>query len=81
MMRAIIAFLFHLLIIPRCPYGEEVKDIHLMGLVPNEGPFPVWETAMVSVGLALDHIHNRSDLLAGYRLVLHVNDTGVSIDI
>ena len=62
-----------------CGGEEELKDLHLMGLFNIVGTtFISGDATLMAANMALEHINNRSDVLGGYRLVLHVNDTHVS---
>ena len=55
----------------------EDRELHLIGLFPVEGP-AFGQATLVAANLALDHINNRTDILPGYTLRLHPNDTAVS---
>ncbi|XP_014679855.1 PREDICTED: gamma-aminobutyric acid type B receptor subunit 1-like [Priapulus caudatus] len=60
---------------PKGPAPEGVVDLHIAGLFPMEGAWPGGQTLVPATELALSMINNRSDILPGYRLVIHwIND-------
>ena len=60
---------------PRVP---GLKDLHLIGLMPITGDiYPVGVAMAPMVPLAMADIGTRTNLLPGYRLIIHMADTQV----
>ena len=60
------------------PTGSE-QDIHLAGVIPLSGD--VWnagQAMVLAADMAIEDINSRGDILRGYNLTLHVEDSRVS---
>ena len=59
--------------------GEE-KELHLLGLFPFEGAWYGGQSLLTSVRMGLEEVNRRNDILPGYKLVLHYEDTKVRLN-
>ena len=58
--------------------GSGQEEVHLMALVPYSGEvWPAGEAILLAFNMALDHINARQDILPGYTLRLHWQDSQV----
>ena len=62
--------------LPLCP-AQTPKELHIMGFFDFSGGWPAGVGCYPAAVMALEDINGRSDILAGYRLVMHMNDTKV----
>lgn len=63
-----------------CAESEKRRDLHILGLYPLSGHrWPGGKAVWNGAKLAIRDVNARPDVLPGYRLVLHVKDTAVSI--
>lgn len=64
-----------------CGYseGRRDSDLHIGGIFPmeGEGGWQGGQACMPAAELALADVNNRSDLLSGFKLMLHSNDSKV----
>ena len=62
--------------------SDSVDDLHILGLFPMSGnKLPSGQSNLHAAKLAVQHINDRPDILPGYRLVLDVHDSAVSIPV
>lgn len=65
-----------------CGYseGRRDNDLHIGGIFPmeGEGGWQGGQACMPAAELALADVNNRTDLLSGFKLMLHSNDSKVS---
>ena len=60
--------------------SDQTKDLHLIVLLPLSGDvFPVGKAFVPALRWAVDTVHATEDVLPGYRLVMHVDDSVVSL--
>ncbi|XP_041350845.1 gamma-aminobutyric acid type B receptor subunit 1-like [Gigantopelta aegis] len=56
-------------------FCQSVTDLHILTLVPFDGEWGGGLSLLISSGIALDEINERSDILPGYRLKMTWNNT------
>lgn len=61
--------------------GERPDELHIGGIFPiaGKGGWQGGQACMPAARLALEDVNNREDLLPGYKLILHSNDSEVSV--
>ena len=65
----------------RSSHDSRLTDLHIGGLFPisGEGGWQGGQGCLPAAEMALNDVNDKADLLAGYRLVLHWNDSEVSL--
>lgn len=60
--------------------GGSLDDLHIGGIFPiaGKGGWQGGQACMPAAKLALDDVNKEKNLLPGYRLILHSNDSEVS---
>lgn len=75
----------HLFVIVKCLIlccaADDRKELHLGGIFPinGKGGWQGGQACMPAAKMALEDINSNKDLLTGYKLTLHSNDSEVSV--
>ena len=77
-MKGLRALSLLLCILLSASYGEEVKDLNILTLLPITGTvFPYGNTMFMVMNMALDDIEHQDDVLRGYKMNFIVSDDKV----